>query len=163
MERIGVYPGTFDPPTKGHRDIIERALSLVDRLVIGVGVNTSKAPIFSLEERVAMVQADVASFSGGKISVKPFEGLVVRFAEEVNARVIVRGLRGVTDFDYEAQMAAANGVMSPGIETLFLFADPRTQAISGTLVREIARLGGDVSPFVSPSVAAKLAAKLGRA
>ncbi len=162
MERIGVYPGTFDPPTKGHRDIIERALSLVDRLVIGVGVNTTKAPLFSLEERVAMVQADVATLAGGKIAVKPFNGLVVRFAEEEGARVIVRGLRSVTDFDYEAQMAAANGRMSPGIETMLLFADPSTLAISGTLVREIARLGGDVSPFVSPAVAAKLALKLGK-
>lgn len=163
MERVGVYPGTFDPPTKGHRDIIERALSLVDRLVIGVGVNTTKSPLFTSEERVAMVQADVASLSGGKISVKPFKGLVVRFAEEEGARVIIRGLRSVTDFDYEAQMAAANGGMSPGIETMFLFADPGTQAVSGTLVREIARLGGDVSHFVSPAVAAKLALKLGKA
>lgn len=162
MERIGVYPGTFDPPTRGHRDIIERALVLVDRLVIGVGVNTSKTPLFSLEERVAMVQADVATLSAGKVTVKPFRGLVVRFAEEMGARVIVRGLRGIRDFDYEAQMAAANSRMSPGIETMFLFADPRTQAISGTLVREIARLGGDVTPFVSPAVAAKLAQKLGR-
>jgi pantetheine-phosphate adenylyltransferase len=162
MARVGVYPGTFDPPTKGHRDIIERALALVDKLVIGVGVNTSKAPLFSLEERVAMVQADVAALAGGKISVKPFKGLVVRFAEEEGARVIIRGLRGVTDFDYEVQMATANGRMSPGIETIFLFADPRTQAISGTLVREIARLGGDVSPFVSPAVATKLVHKLGK-
>ena len=159
--RIALYPGTFDPMTLGHLDIVERAIKLVDHLVIGVATNASKSPLFSLEERVAMMQQETASLSGSRgratIEVRPFNRLLISFAEEVNAQMIVRGLRAVSDFEYEFQMVGMNQRLESEIETVFLMADPRHQAIASRLVKEVAMLGGDVSPFTSPRVAELLA------
>lgn len=153
--RIGLYPGTFDPITLGHIDIIQRAMALVDRLVIGVAINRDKGPLFTLEERVAMVQAEcaeIAARTGGEILVHPFENLLIDCARDVGAGLIVRGLRAVADFEYEFQMVGMNRALDSGIETVFLMADARRQAIASKLVKEIARLGGDVSKFVTPPV-----------
>jgi pantetheine-phosphate adenylyltransferase len=160
--RIGLYPGTFDPITLGHVDIIQRAMALVDRLVIGVAINRDKGPLFSLEERVAMVEAECAPIvarCGGEIVVHPFENLLIDCARDVGATVIVRGLRAVADFEYEFQMVGMNRAMDASIETVFMMADARRQAIASKLVKEIARLGGDVSQFVTPDVRAALLAK----
>ena len=153
--RIGLYPGTFDPITLGHIDIIQRAMALVDRLVIGVAINRDKGPLFDLEERVAMVDAECAAIkarTGGEILVHPFENLLIDCARDVGASVIVRGLRAVADFEYEFQMVGMNRALDSSIETVFLMADARRQAIASKLVKEIARLGGDVSKFVTPAV-----------
>ncbi len=153
--RIGLYPGTFDPITLGHIDIIQRAMQLVDRLVIGVAINRDKGPLFTLEDRVAMVEAECASIArdcGGEIVVHPFENLLIDCARDVKAGVIVRGLRAVADFEYEFQMVGMNRALDSSIETVFLMADARRQAIASKLVKEIARLGGDVSKFVTPPV-----------
>jgi pantetheine-phosphate adenylyltransferase len=153
--RIGLYPGTFDPITLGHTDIIQRAMALVDRLVIGVAINRDKGPLFTLEERVAMVEAECAAITtvtGGEIVVHPFENLLIDCARDVGASVIVRGLRAVADFEYEFQMVGMNRAMDASIETVFLMADARRQAIASKLVKEIARLGGNVSKFVTPAV-----------
>ncbi|MEM9798562.1 MAG: pantetheine-phosphate adenylyltransferase [Pseudomonadota bacterium] len=160
--RTALYPGTFDPITLGHIDIIKRACRLVDRLVIGVAINRDKGPLFGLEERVAMVEAEAAHWSeetGTEIVVHPFENLLIDCAREVGAQVIVRGLRAVADFEYEFQMVGMNRVLDDGIETVFLMAEAEHQAIASKLVKEIARLGGDVSAFVTPPVNAALAAK----
>ncbi|MDB6177518.1 pantetheine-phosphate adenylyltransferase [Paracoccus sp. Z330] len=160
--RIGLYPGTFDPITLGHVDIIERAMALVDRLVIGVAINRDKQPLFNLEERVAMVQAEcdvIASRTGGEIRVHPFENLLIDCARDVGAGVIVRGLRAVADFEYEFQMVGMNRALDAQIETVFLMADARRQAIASKLVKEIARLGGDVSQFVTEPVKQALQAR----
>jgi len=162
--RIGLYPGTFDPITLGHVDIIQRAMQLVDRLVIGVAINRDKGPLFSLEERVAMVEAECAGIAkacGGEIVVHPFENLLIDCARDVGAQVIVRGLRAVADFEYEFQMVGMNRALDSSIETVFLMADARRQAIASKLVKEIARLGGDVSKFVTPDVQAALRRKYG--
>ena len=153
-----LYPGTFDPVTLGHLDIIKRAVKLVDHLVIGVAINASKNPVFSLEERVAMVKAEAEKLAAGHatIEVKAFDSLLVKFAAELGASVIIRGLRAVSDFEYEFQMVAMNQRLNTEIETVFLMADPRHQAISSKLVKEIAQLGGDISPFTTPSVAQAL-------
>ncbi|MDS9468666.1 pantetheine-phosphate adenylyltransferase [Paracoccus sp. MBLB3053] len=153
--RIGLYPGTFDPITLGHLDIIQRALALVDRLVIGVAINRDKGPLFPLDERVEMVQRecnDITQRFGGEIVVHPFENLLIDCARDVGASVIVRGLRAVADFEYEFQMVGMNRALDASIETVFLMADARRQAIASKLVKEIARLGGDVSKFVTPAV-----------
>jgi pantetheine-phosphate adenylyltransferase len=164
MFRTGLYPGTFDPITNGHIDIIERASKLVDRLVIGVAINPHKNPTFSLEERVAIVKEETAHINGrAEILVHPFETLTMHFAEQIGASVIIRGLRAMADFEYEFQMTAMNQQLNREIETVFLMADPHHQAIAARLVKEIARLGGDISGFVTPGVAARLKAKLGRA
>ncbi|KEO51586.1 pantetheine-phosphate adenylyltransferase [Thioclava pacifica] len=160
--RIGLYPGTFDPVTLGHLDIIERAMALVDRLVIGVAINRDKGPLFSLEERVAMLQAECAKITarrGGEIVVHPFENLLIDCAKDVGASVIVRGLRAVADFEYEFQMVGMNRALDATVETVFMMADARRQAIASKLVKEIARLGGDVSKFVTPDVREQLMAK----
>ena len=153
--RTGLYPGTFDPITLGHLDIIQRAMTLVDRLVIGVAINRDKGPLFSLEERVAMVERECAAVvarTGGEIVVYPFENLLIDCARDVGASVIIRGLRAVADFEYEFQMVGMNRALDNSIETVFLMADARRQAIASKLVKEIARLGGDVSKFVTPPV-----------
>ena len=160
--RIGLYPGTFDPVTLGHIDIIERALALVDRLVIGVAINRDKGPLFSLEERVEMLQAECAPITarrGGEIVVHPFENLLIDCARDVGAGIIIRGLRAVADFEYEFQMVGMNRALDASIETVFMMADARRQAIASKLVKEIARLGGDVSKFVTPAVVEALARK----
>ena len=157
MTRTALYPGTFDPITNGHIDIIGRAVKMVDKLVIGVAVNEDKRPLFPLEERVEMVRNEVEPIAGGvEIEVLPFRGLLMHFAEEVGAQTIVRGLRAVSDFEYEFQMVAMNQRLNDDIETVFLMADPRHQAIASRLVKEIARLGGDISAFVPPAIEQKL-------
>jgi pantetheine-phosphate adenylyltransferase len=164
MTRTGIYPGTFDPITNGHIDIIERASKLVDRLVIGVAISHGKGPTFSLEERVAIVQEETAHLTNrAEIVVQPYENLLMHFAEEIGASIIIRGLRAVADFEYEFQMTAMNQQLNREIETVFLMADPRHQAVAARLVKEIARLGGDIGGFVTPGVAARLKAKVGRA
>ena len=161
--RIGLYPGTFDPVTNGHLDIIGRAVKLVDRLVIGVAVNIGKGPLFSLDERVEMVRRETAHLTQiAEIEVRPFDSLLMHFAREVGAQMIVRGLRAVADFEYEFQMTAMNQQLDREIETVFLIADPRHQAIASRLVKEIAALGGDVQKFVPPGVAEQLLAKLAK-
>ena len=160
--RIGLYPGTFDPITLGHIDIIARACTLVDRLVIGVAINRDKGPLFSLEERVAMVESECAAISdatGVEIVAHPFENLLIDCAHEVGAGVIVRGLRAVADFEYEFQMVGMNRALDDSVETVFLMAHARRQAIASKLVKEIARLGGDVSKFVTPPVCDALKGK----
>ncbi|WP_135503319.1 pantetheine-phosphate adenylyltransferase [Roseovarius aestuariivivens] len=162
--RTGLYPGTFDPVTLGHIDIITRACRLVDRLVIGVAINRDKGPLFSLDERVAMVEAECSEISaktGVEIVAHPFENLLIDCARDVGASVIVRGLRAVADFEYEFQMVGMNRALDDKIETVFLMADARSQAIASKLVKEIARLGGDVSKFVTPSVRDALRVRLG--
>ncbi|SEK17921.1 pantetheine-phosphate adenylyltransferase [Pacificibacter marinus] len=161
--RIGLYPGTFDPVTHGHLDIIRRCCALVDRLVIGVAINRDKGPLFSLEERVAMLEpicAEIARETGCEIVVHPFENLLIQCAADVGASIIVRGLRAVADFEYEYQMVGMNRALDDSIETVFLMAEARHQAIASKLVKEIARLGGDVSKFVTEDVETQLLRKL---
>jgi pantetheine-phosphate adenylyltransferase len=162
--RVGLYPGTFDPVTNGHLDIIGRAVKLVDKLVIGVAVNIGKGPLFSLEERVAILEEETAHLSKmALIEVRPFDSLLMHFAREVGAQMIVRGLRAVADFEYEFQMTAMNQQLDREIETVFLMADPRHQAIASRLVKEIAALGGDISKFVPVRVGEQLVSKLRKA
>jgi pantetheine-phosphate adenylyltransferase len=154
--RIALYPGTFDPPTLGHHDIIRRAVKLVDHLVIGVATNSSKTPLFSLEERVEILRREAVGLTGpgrATIEVRSFQGLLMEFAGDVGAQMVVRGLRAVSDFEYEFQMVGMNQAMKSDVETVFLMADPQHQAIASRLVKEIALLGGNVSPFVSADVA----------
>ena len=161
--RIALYPGTFDPITLGHIDIIRRGAALVDRLVIGVAINRDKGPLFSLEERVAMIEAECEKLSeqtGTEIVAHPFENLLIACAADVGAQRIVRGLRAVADFEYEYQMDGMNRVLNNKIETVFLMAEAKHQAIASKLVKEIARLEGDVSKFVTPQVNEALKAKL---
>ena len=162
--RIGLYPGTFDPITLGHIDIIRRAALLVDRLVIGVAINRDKGPLFPLEERVAMIEAECAKLSeqtGTEIIAHPFENLLIDCAHDVGASVIIRGLRAVADFEYEFQMVGMNRALDDTVETVFLMAEARHQAIASKLVKEIARLGGDVSKFVTPAVKDALSGRFG--
>ena len=158
---IVVYPGTFDPITLGHEDIVRRAARLFDRVVIAVATAHHKKTLFSLEERLAITREALADLP--QVSVEPFTGLVTAFAVAQGARVMVRGVRSVTDFDYEAQLAGMNRALVPEVDTMFLTPDSATQHISSTLVREIATLGGDVAQFVSPVVHERLMQKLGRA
>lgn len=161
MARVGLYPGTFDPMTNGHLDVIRRGLKLVDHLVVAIGLNATKTPLISLEERFALIEAEagpIAKEVGSKISTASFSGLVVNAADEHGATVIIRGLRGAVDFEYETQMVGMNRVMNPHVETVFLAASPETQFISSTLVRQIASMGGDITPFVPSSVKAKVLA-----
>jgi pantetheine-phosphate adenylyltransferase len=158
-ERIGVYPGTFDPVTLGHMDIIRRGAKLVDRLVIGVTTNPSKSPMFSVEERMATVRREVAGI-GGDIEVVSFDSLLMDFAEREGAKVIVRGLRAVADFEYEYQMAGMNQQINPRVEPVFLMADVALQPIASRLVKEIALFGGDIAKFVTPSVREEMVARV---
>ena len=150
-QRVGLYPGTFDPVTNGHLDIIGRAARLLDKLIIGVAINTGKGPLFTLEERVELVEAEISAIAdknGMVIEVLPFDTLLIDFARKVGASQIVRGLRAVTDFDYEFQMAGMNYRMAPDVETVFLMASERHQFIASRLVKEVAMLGGDITSFV---------------
>ncbi|MEO8668821.1 MAG: pantetheine-phosphate adenylyltransferase [Bauldia sp.] len=162
MARIALYPGTFDPVTNGHADILAGALALSDKVVVAIGIHPGKAPLFSLKEREAMVLA-MARAAGrgaaGRVSVVTFDGLVVDAAKAAGATILVRGLRDGADFDYEMQMAGMNGAMAPEIRTVFLPASPASRHITATLVRQIAALGGDVTSFVPPTVAGKLKQK----
>ena len=163
--RVGLYPGTFDPITLGHVDIIRRAATLVDKLVIGVAINRDKGPLFSLEERVALIEAecaDLALAAGIEIEVHPFENLLIHCAREVGAEVIVRGLRAVADFEYEYQMVGMNRQLDDSVETVFLMAEAEHQAIASKLVKEIARLDGDITKFVPSRVKTALLEKLGK-
>lgn len=161
--RIGLFPATFDPIHNGHTDIMERAVKLVDRLVVGVAMNAGKGPLFTLEERVALVEQAVSPLrTRAEIVVQPFEGLTVHFARQVGASVVVRGLRAVADFEFEFQMTVMNHHLDRDIETVFFMADPRHLAVASRLVKEIAQLGGDISKFVSPAVKDQLMAKVGR-
>ena len=163
--RTGVYPGTFDPVTNGHLDIISRATRVVDRLIVGVAVNAGKDPLFSLEERVAMVENEVAAQANGdgsKIEVRPFDILLMHFVEKSRASLIVRGLRAVSDFEYEFQMTGMNARLNPKVETVFLMASDKHQFISSKLVKEIAGLGGDIAQFVSPAVCERLLERVGK-
>ena len=159
-DRVAVYPGTFDPITLGHLDIIRRGTHLVDRLVVGVTTNPSKSPMFSVAERLEMVRAEVADLP--TVSVVEFDSLLMDFAVSQGASVILRGLRAVADFEYEYQMAGMNQQLNDEIETVFLMADVSLQPIASNLVKEIARYGGAIDKFVTPAVAAQVAAKLGR-
>jgi pantetheine-phosphate adenylyltransferase len=163
--RTGLYAGTFDPITLGHLDIIQRSCLLLDKLVIGVAINRDKGPMFDLDERVAMVEAACADFDhvDTEIVVYPFENLLIDCAKDVGASVIIRGLRAVADFEYEFQMVGMNRAMDHSIETVFLMAEAKYQSIASKLVKEIARLDGDVSKFVTSGVEAALLQKLGKA
>jgi pantetheine-phosphate adenylyltransferase len=160
--RIGVYPGTFDPITNGHSEIIRRAARLVDHLVVGPAINIGKGPLFTIEERVEILREDIAAMPddlASRVSVEPFQGLLVDFARAMKGNVIFRGLRAVSDFEYEIQMASMNAKLAPEIETVFLMASERHQFIASSLVKDIGRLGGDVSHFVSPRVHKRLSTK----
>jgi pantetheine-phosphate adenylyltransferase len=159
-ERVGVYPGTFDPITLGHADIIRRGAKLVDRLIIGVTTNMSKNPMFTPVERIAMVEREAAALGIDNVEVVGFNALLMRFAEKQGANVIVRGLRAVADFEYEYQMAGMNQQLNAGIETIFLMADVSLQPIASKLVKEIAMFGGDISSFVSPAVRNDVVARI---
>jgi len=165
MKRIGFTSGSFDPVTNGHMDVIARAARMVDELVVGVGVHPGKSPLFSPAEKIEMLEAETAPIAretGCKIEIVTFDNLTVDAAGTAGATLIFRGLRDGTDFDYEMQMAGMNGTMAPGIDTVFLPASPAVRHITGTLVRQIALMGGDVSQFVSPAVVRRLAAKAKR-
>ena len=162
MKRVGFYPGTFDPVTLGHTDVIERACRLVDKLVIGVGVHPEKAPLFTAPERIDMLKGEtkgIAGATGTEIDIVTFANLAVDAAAEHKAAVIFRGLRDGTDFDYEMQMAGMNGAMAPTIQTVFVAASPKVRHIAANLVRQIALMAGDASTFVSPAVSQRLKAK----
>jgi pantetheine-phosphate adenylyltransferase len=158
MKRIAVYPGSFDPITKGHEDLIHRSLEFVDQLIVAVAVNVAKQPLFSLEERVTLIKQTVSD----KVDVQSFDGLLAEFAKSVNAAVIVRGLRAVSDFEYEFQMALMNRNLAPGIETVFLVPAFDLTYLSSSLVREVARFGGDVSQLVHPKVQQALKRKFSK-
>jgi pantetheine-phosphate adenylyltransferase len=151
-ERVGIYPGTFDPITLGHADIIRRGSKLVDQLILGVTTNPSKNPMFTPEERIVMVEREVAAMGLDNVSVVGFNALLMKFAEKQGASVIIRGLRAVADFEYEYQMAGMNQKLNAGIETVFLMADVGLQPIASKLVKEIATFGGEIANFVSPAV-----------
>jgi len=159
VTRVGIYPGSFDPLTKGHEDLIHRSLGFLDKLVVAVAVNVGKQPLFSLDERLALIRETVKD---AKVDVQSFDGLLVEFARKIGATVIVRGLRAVSDFEYEFQMALMNRHLAPKLETIFLVPAFDLTYLSSSLVREVARFGGDVSGLVHPAVQAALRKKLGR-
>jgi pantetheine-phosphate adenylyltransferase len=154
MTRVAIYPGSFDPPTKGHEDLVRRSLALADRLIVAVAVNAAKQPLFSVDERLEMLRSAIGSDS--RVTFQAFEGLLAEFAKRVGATIIVRGLRAVSDFEYEFQMALMNRQLHPSLETVFLVPAVDLTYLSSSLVREVARFGGDVGPLVHPAVAAAL-------
>lgn len=162
MTRIALYPGSFDPPTNGHLDVLAAALAIADRVIVAVGVHPGKTPLFTFEERVAMIRelSDGIANASGRVDVVSFDGLTVTAAQDAGASLLVRGLRDGSDLDYEMQLAGMNAALAPQVQTVFLPASPANRPITATLVRQIARLGGDVSPFVPPLVARKLTQKL---
>ena len=163
MKRIALYPGTFDPVTNGHLDIISRAVKLVDKLIIGIAVNPAKSPLFSLEERVEIIREETGECAKvTEVEVHTYDNLTIHFAREVGAQMVIRGLRAVADFEYEFRMTAMNQQLDRGIETVFLMADPRHQALASSLVKDIVSMGGDISRFVPPGVSRRLAAKFGK-
>jgi pantetheine-phosphate adenylyltransferase len=165
LVRVGVYPGTFDPVTSGHMEVVRRSLRLVDKLVIGPATNIGKGPLFSLQERIDIIKDDIEDFAQEdkeRIQIIPFEGLLIHFARQVGASVIIRGLRAVSDFEYEIQMANMNARMEPNVETIFLMASDRHQFIASSLVKDIARMGGDTSQFVSKKVYERLKRKFAK-
>ena len=159
-DRVGLYPGTFDPVTLGHADIVRRGAKLVDRLIVGVTTSSAKSPMFSFDERVAMMEAEIARLGLGNVEVRGFDALLMKFAESIGASVIVRGLRAVADFEYEYQMAGMNQQLNDRIETVFLMADVSLQPIASRLVKEIALFGGDIGPFVSSAVREQVIARV---
>ena len=161
-KRIGVYPGTFDPITLGHMDIIERGAKLVDELIIGVTTNIAKSPMFGDDERIAMVEREVAGIGNAKIRVVGFNSLLMDFADAQNAQVVIRGIRGVTDFEYEYQLTGMNRQLNDRVETVFLMADVALQPISSRLVKEIAIYGGDISKFVSRAVRGDVVSRIAK-
>jgi pantetheine-phosphate adenylyltransferase len=165
LVRVGVYPGTFDPVTSGHMEVVRRSLRLVDKLVIGPATNIGKGPLFSLQERIDIIKDDIEDFAQEdkeRIQIIPFEGLLIHFTRQVGASVIIRGLRAVSDFEYEIQMANMNARMEPNVETIFLMASDRHQFIASSLVKDIARMGGDTSQFVSKKVYERLKKKFAK-
>ncbi len=159
-ERIGVYPGTFDPITLGHMDIIRRGAELVDRLIIGVTTNIAKSPLFKDDERIAIVRREVAAIGNPNIEVVGFSSLLVNFADDQGASMVIRGIRGVTDFEYEYQLTGMNRQLNDRVETVFLMADVSLQPIASRLVKEIAIFGGDISKFVTPTVRDEVVARI---
>ena len=159
-KRIGIYPGTFDPITLGHMDIIERGAKLVDELIIGVTTNLAKSPMFSDEERISIVEREVAGIGNGHIRVVGFNSLLVDFADEMGASTVIRGIRGVTDFEYEYQLTGMNRQLNHEVETVFLMADISLQHIASRLVKEVAVYGGEISKFVTPTVRKDVLARL---
>jgi pantetheine-phosphate adenylyltransferase len=161
-KRVGVYPGTFDPITLGHMDIIERGAKLVDELIIGVTTNAAKSPMFTDDERMAMVEREVSGIGNAQIRVVGFDSLLMDFAEAQGAAVVIRGIRGVTDFEYEYQLTGMNRQLNDRVETVFLMADVSLQPIASRLVKEIALYGGDISKFVSPAVRDDVVARIAK-
>jgi len=162
--RVGLYPGSFDPFTNGHLDMLRASFRIVDRLVVAIGIHPSKAPLFTPQERAEMIHEvvePIANAAGVVLEIRTFSNLVTQFAAGVGATLLIRGLRDGTDLDYEMQMAGMNASIAPGLQTVFLPASPEDRHVTATLVRQVAQMGGDVSPFVPPSVVARLAKKLG--
>ncbi len=160
VKHIGVYPGTFDPMTRGHLDIIERGLNLFDQLIVAVAVSQSKAPLFDVEERLETIGEEIKGY--GNVSVESFDGLLIEYMRKKKARTVLRGLRVISDFEYEFQMALINRKLDPGVETVFMMTAENYAAVSSRFIKEIARLGGDVGAFVTPGVAGRLREKYGR-
>lgn len=158
--KIAIYPGTFDPITYGHLDIIKRAIQIFDYLIIAPAKDTNKNPLFELDERVAMIKNEIAQLGSANIIVEPFEGLLVNFAKQKNAQIIIRGLRAISDFEFEFQMFGMNSKLEPAIQTVFLPASENHQFIASKLVKEVAKLGGDITKFVSPYIVDKLYRKI---